>query len=422
MKTRPRWVSRPDGPRSRPRYFATADPPYLDKTNAAGVHAALGLDANCFAVDMGGAVRSGAGALKAALDAPEPALAVLSDTRMGLPGGVEEAASGDAATAFLCGEGDEVIAEYLGTTGLTSEFLDRWRAPGDLASKVWEERFGEYMYVPLGRQALKTAMERAELRVEDVHHFIVTGVHARAARVVLGSAGAKAEAVIDDLSGSVGNTGTAHAGLMLAAALDRAGPNQIITVLLLADGATVMMFRTTDAITRYRPEATVQEQIDSGKPGLSYANFLTWKNMLSREPPRRPDPDRPAAPPSQRSEPWKYGFNASRCTSCGTRHLPPQRVCVHCQATDRMTLERMADLKATIATYTIDRLAFSMSPPVVAAVVDFDGGGRFACELTDVDPNAVKIGDRVEMTFRRLYTADGVHNYFWKARPVRRSS
>jgi hypothetical protein len=26
---------------------------------------------------------------------------------------------------------------------------------------------------------------------------------------------------------------------------------------------------------------------------------------------------------------------------------------------------------------------------------------------------------RVEMTFRRLYTADGIANYFWKARPVR---
>jgi hypothetical protein len=29
------------------------------------------------------------------------------------------------------------------------------------------------------------------------------------------------------------------------------------------------------------------------------------------------------------------------------------------------------------------------------------------------------MGDRVEMTFRRLYTADGIHNYFWKARPLR---
>ncbi len=38
--------------------------------------------------------------------------------------------------------------------------------------------------------------------------------------------------------------------------------------------------------------------------------------------------------------------------------------------------------------------------------------------MTDVDPAEVKIGDRVEMTFRKLYTAEGIHNYFWKARPL----
>jgi len=66
----------------------------------------------------------------------------------------------------------------------------------------------------------------------------------------------------------------------------------------------------------------------------------------------------------------------------------------------------------------VDRLAYSLSPPVVVAVIDFEGGGRFQCELTDVDPRAVAIGDRVSMTFRRLITAQGVHNYFWKARPI----
>ena len=90
-----------------------------------------------------------------------------------------------------------------------------------------------------------------------------------------------------------------------------------------------------------------------------------------------------------------------------------------CHAVDRMTPERLADVPATIATFTVDRLAYSLSPPVVAAVIDFEGGGRFQCELTDVDPAAVKIGDRVEMTFRRLYTAGAVHNYFWKAKPLR---
>jgi hydroxymethylglutaryl-CoA synthase len=78
----------------------------------------------------------------------------------------------------------------------------------------------------------------------------------------------------------------------------------------------------------------------------------------------------------------------------------------------------MADVPGTIAALTVDRLAYSPSPPVVFAVVDFDGGGRAPLELTDVDPDTVSVGDRVEPTFRRLSTADGIHNYFWKVRPV----
>ena len=85
---------------------------------------------------------------------------------------------------------------------------------------------------------------------------------------------------------------------------------------------------------------------------------------------------------------------------------------------DDMEPVPMADVPGTVVTYTINRLAFSLSPPVIAVVIDFDGGGRFQCELTDADPDTVKIGDRVGMTFRRLLTAGGVHNYFWKARPL----
>jgi hydroxymethylglutaryl-CoA synthase len=99
-------------------------------------------------------------------------------------------------------------------------------------------------------------------------------------------------------------------------------------------------------------------------------------------------------------------------------YLPPARVSATDGSIDHMELVRMADVPATIATFTIDRLAYSLSPPLVSAIIDFDGGGRFQCELTDVDPASVHIGDRVEMTFRRLYTQDGIHNYFWKARPA----
>ena len=46
-------------------------------------------------------------------------------------------------------------------------------------------------------------------------------------------------------------------------------------------------------------------------------------------------------------------------------------------AVDDMDPIDRADTEATIATYTIDRLSYSASPPIVFAVLDFDGGGRF---------------------------------------------
>jgi uncharacterized OB-fold protein len=55
---------------------------------------------------------------------------------------------------------------------------------------------------------------------------------------------------------------------------------------------------------------------------------------------------------------------------------------------------------------------------VITTVIDFDGGGRASCGLTECTPDPVSVGTRVELTFRRMYSAQGVHNYFWKARPI----
>lgn len=409
----------PDDDRPQRILFATAEPPYLDKSNANVIHAGLGLDPSALAVDVVGSVRSGAGALVLASEASTPTLAVVSDVRTGLPGGADERDGGDGAAAFVFGPGSEdapVIAEVLGQASATGEFLDRWRLPGARASRVWEERFGEHAYVPLADTAFADALKQSDITPNDVDVLVATGTHTRAVRAFVRGAGV--DRVADGLHATVGDTGTAHSGLVLSDVLDGAEPGQTIAVVVLADGATALVLRTTEALTRHRPARTVADQIAAGADGLRYATFLTWRGFLDREPPRRPDPAGPAAPPSRRTASYKYGFTGSRCTDCGTVHLPAVRVCVSCYAVDHMAPQPMADVPGTVATYTIDRLAYSPSPPVVAAVVDFDGGGRFNCELTDVDPDAVAIGDRVEMTFRRLVTAGGVHNYFWKAKPV----
>lgn len=401
--------------------FSTSNPAYLDKTNATAIHAALGLSQDALAVDLGGAPRSATAAVLMAAESKATSVVVVSDTRTGMPGSSDEASGGDAAAALVFGP-DAAVCELVAHAHSSAEFLDRWRTPGASASGQWEERFGEGEYVPLAKAAIADAFKAAELDTDAIHHVIVTGVHARAVGVVRVGLGVQPGVVADDLTSAIGNAGAAASSLVLCDVLDRAGTNEIIVQINLADGVDVFVWKTTSALASFRESRTtptVRAQIDGGQPSLAYAQFLTWKGELVREPPRRPDPTRISAPAAGRGSEWKFGFAASRCLHCGTRHLPPMRVCMTCHAVDEMTPERLADVEATIATFTIDRLAYSMSPPVVAAVIDFDGGGRFMCELTDCTPDEAKIGLKVEMTFRKMNTAQTIHNYFWKAKPVR---
>ncbi len=471
-----------------------------------------------------------------------PALVVASDVRTGLPGSTDEAAGGDGAAALLVGPGGvgaagldadgagdvgaggldadgaggirahgdaegegagsgepaPLLAEVVGWGSATAEFLDRWRAPGDLRSKVWEERFGEGRYVEAGERAWREALAAGGVAPGDVDHLVVVSSHARAAssfrRSVVPSIrparrtqpgegdghrstdiGGEGRNGPVELDATVGFTGAAHPFLALAATLDGVEPGALVALVTLADGADVVLLRTTDALTGWRRHGVTADTVvdagaagavdvgapgavdvgaadtvvdagaagatgiagdaavDAGGPGrasraegsrtcrssvaaqvagggpVSYGRYLAWRGILPVEPPRRPEPARPSASAAGRSASWKFGLLGSEATD-GTVHLPPSPLDAH----DRP----MADATGTIATFTVDRMAYSPSPPVVFAVVDFDGGGRLPVELTDVDPTTVQIGDRVEMTFRRLFTADGIHNYFWKARPI----
>jgi 3-hydroxy-3-methylglutaryl CoA synthase/uncharacterized OB-fold protein len=412
----------PGRARVRQLFFATTVPAYADKTNATAIHAALRLPADALAVDMAGAVRSGVGALVAAAQSPVPAMAVLADIRTGLPGGADERDGGDGAAAFVFGGTDDglpVLAEIIGQGCATAEFLDRWRTPGAAASRVWEERFGEQVYGPLAEAAMADALKQAGLTPGQVDHLIVAGLPARAVSRTVRAAGVPAEAVAGNHAASIGNAGTAQPGILLADVLDRAGPGEIVLLVVLADGGTALVLRTTGELAGRRPPQPVAMQIAVGSNAVDYAAFLSWRGFLDREPPRRPDPDPVAAPPAQRRADWKFGLVAAKCTRCGTRSLPPDRVCQQCHAVDEMAAEPLADVPATVTNYTVDRLAYTPSPPVLTVVLDFDGGGRMRCQLTDAAEDEVRVGLRVEMTFRRLVTAAGVHNYFWKARPVR---
>jgi 3-hydroxy-3-methylglutaryl CoA synthase/uncharacterized OB-fold protein len=404
-------------------WFATSTPAYLDKTNATGVMAALRLGHDVAAYDFGGALRSGMGCLTTALQGAGTTLVVAGDTRDGLPTSADESAGGDGGAAVLVGEGPGVVAELIGAASASDEFTERWRAPGERQSKLWEERFGETRYVALGGEVFARALKVAGIEAADMGRVIVTGMHGRAVSVLSKKLGLGDGVLADDLTLTVGQAGAAQPLLVLASTLeslasDGAASGTYVALLHLADGADAVVLRTANALSEWRPARPVQDQI-SHAADLPYSKFLAWRGQLSPEPPRRPEPARVSSTAAHRNEEWKFGFVGSKDRSSGALHMPPSRVSMTGGAVDDMEPVGMADAIGTVVTFTIDRMAYSPSPPVVFAIVDFAGGGRFPVELTDVDASDIRVGSRVEMTFRRLFSSDGIHDYFWKARPVR---
>jgi 3-hydroxy-3-methylglutaryl CoA synthase/uncharacterized OB-fold protein len=387
-------------------YFATTSPAYLDKTNAVAIHAALGLDAAVFAADLAGSGRSGFAALRAAVTGG--GLAVTADVRVGKPGSADERSGGDGAAAFLFGPG-EGIAEVLAQRSLSAEFLDRWRAPTSTTGEQWEERFGFETYAALVRRAAGEALTAAGLAEAD--HVVVTspnyGVTRRAGSLVKGR--------LSTLGSPIGFSGAADVGLALAAVLDEAGAGESVLLVSAADGCDAMVLRTTGLLPGRRQRTPVRQQLGRGRE-IDHLGYLAWRGLVERELPRRPEPDRPAGPPAARAVGWKFAFDGNRCTECRFVHLPPLRVCRNCGTADAMEPVPGAHLRGTVATHTVDHLAYSPSPPLVVVVADFDGGGRTSLELADADPGALSVGSRVGLAFRRFFTAQGVHNYFWKAR------
>ena len=407
-------------PQVTPRslWLATTSAPYAEKSSAPIAHAALRIDTDVIAADAAGGLRGANAALRSALHSTDDAVLVLSgDVRTGPAGGPDERDGGDAGAALLVGDSDAapLVAEYLGAASATREFLDRWRSPGELRTHAWEERFGQQRYAELADSAWDAAIKDAGLDVDQVGTVAIVGPHARAGAKLAKQLGAAGVDVADTMSGTVGFTGTAHAPLVLARVLENAAPGAVVGLVSMADGADVFLFRRTEVPVGH--DRTVDEQLAAGDDSLTYAKYLQWRGVLPVQPPNRPEPARMSASAAERRMDWKYGFVASVDRSSGAVHMPPARVSFKGGAVDEMDLAPMADTPARVITYTIDSLAYSPSPPTIFAVCDFEGGGRLPVELTDVGPAGVEIGMPVEMTFRRINTADGIANYFWKARP-----
>lgn len=92
------------------------------------------------------------------------------------------------------------------------------------------------------------------------------------------------------------------------------------------------------------------------------------------------------------------------CADCAMAIHPPQVICPHCLC-DRVAT-RAVPGTGTVYSFTVNHQPWlpDMEVPFALAVVDVDGapGVRVTARVIDAEPEAVRIGQRMQVAFRRL--------------------
>jgi len=208
---------------------------------------------------------------------------------------------------------------------------------------------------------------------------------------------------------------------MLVGALEESSPGDTLLLASYADGADAMIFKVTEEIQKERNQRKLKEYLEQKLMLSSYAQFLSYKGLVETVP---GEPFRlfPSATVTWRDRNSIIRCHGSRCRNCSTLTYPIQRVCYNCSSKDNFEEVPISDLEGEVFTYTLDNLAGRSDDPVVVQTVAELGKDkvRFYSMMTDCIPSEVKVGMPVGLTFRRIYDGAGMHNYFWKCRPVRK--
>ena len=107
-----------------------------------------------------------------------------------------------------------------------------------------------------------------------------------------------------------------------------------------------------------------------------------------------------------REIPQRYNIIGNKCEECGQVFFPPRESCPKCR---RKSMGKIKEIrlagKGEIVTYSIIHVGpeeFEDQVPYPIAVIQLDEGSRITAQIVDCDINDVKIGMKVESTFRKI--------------------
>ena len=406
-------------------FFATTTSPYKEKQISVTAAAALDLAPTIMTADFSNSLRAGTTALQRAVEAVRGGsvnrvLVITSDMRLPTPGSEFETLFGNGAVAFLISR-DNVAVEYRDNYTLSDEIHDVWRSDEDRYVRSWEARFtrdaGTLRITPA---AVSAFLKKAKLSEKEISKIAFYAPNPNDHRSVAKTLGLQKTQVQDPMFDRIGDTGAAFSLMQFASALESAHPGDNMLIAGYGSGADVSQWVV---VKTHFPKRGIHALLESKKILKDYRKYLRWRNMVETVSGRR----RPPTPTPSASALWRetgqnIRLRGVRCLSCGTIQYPPQLICYKCHGRENFESYLFSDKRARVVTYAIDYMSPSPDPPAVIAVLNFEGGGRMFLTMTDKDADHVQIGMNVGVSFRKLFSAEGIHNYFWKCVPDRFSN
>ncbi len=309
--------------------LATTTAPYREKLSAAMVAGAADLPEECRTADFTDSLRAGTIALKSAIDAvsagpTEKTMVVAADSRQGAAKSNLEQTLGDGAAALIIGS-EKVIAEVEGDYSISNDFTDFWRTEEDRFLRSAEGRFIDEMgYLPTMQSAISGLIKKYKLNASDFASFVYYAADIRQHAALARRLKLDKAQVQDPLYNDIGNTGTAAAFLMLAAALEKAKAGDRILFVGYGDGADAFIFRVTDEIKKFQKRPIISHRL-AGKTAINYGQYLTWRGLVPIEASTLPERSALSLQARWRERRAVSALYGAKCKKCGAPQIRANR-------------------------------------------------------------------------------------------------
>lgn len=409
-------------------FLASTSLPFAQRQNATIISDALDLRPSVRCADFTGSLKSATTALLSALDAigsdSGSWLVAASDCRVGKPGSAQEHTFGDGAGALIVGK-KNVIAEFKGSFSVSYDFIDYRRLTEERFLHPWEDRWiREEGFGKIIPEVVFGLLGKYNLKIADFSKVIIPCPTTSWIKGISKAIGTADDQIEDNLQSIVGDTGASLPIMMLVSALEKSKAGDKILLMGFGSGSDALWFEVTPEIEKVRDRKGVKGHLAKRTDFNTYGKYLVFRDLIPLEVGIRGESN----PPTPMSVLWQQGRTVSalvgvRCKACGVPQYPKHTVCVNpeCEAVGQMEPYRFSDKCGKVISFTGDNLAFSLDPPSIYGLVDFEGGGRLFMDFTDCKIEDITVGMLVELTYRRKYSDKqrGYHGYYWKVLPVK---